>query len=139
MLRKPPHLVIPQGTEHHCPLDKAAAEDFHVGLDHIVDDLKATKLTRKEAPILQLFREKVRLCQLQVGDQDAETCEGSEESDNYVEKDGVDEGEAVDGGGYEEEGEDEVEDGEPLVLLHLAAQCLRHEEGPAHEWERIED
>ena len=81
----------------------------------------------------------MRLCQLQVGDQDAETGEGSEESDNYVEKDSVDEGEAVDGCRYEEEGEDEVEDGEPLVLLHLAPQCLGQEERPAHEWERIEE
>ena len=74
-----------------------------------------------------------------MGDQDAEACEGGEESDNYVEKDGVDEREAVDGGRYEEEGEDEVEDGEPLVLLHLASQCLGHKERPAHEGERIEE
>ena len=107
---KASHLVIPQGTEHHCPLNKAAAEDFHVGLDHIIDDLKATQLTRKEAPIPQLFGQKLRFCQLQVGDQDAEACEGGEESYNYVEKDGVDKREAVDGGRYEEEGEDEVED-----------------------------
>ena len=138
-IEKAPHLVLPQGAEHHGPLDKAAAEDFHVGLDHIIDDLKATKLTRKEAPIPQLFGQKMRFGQLQVGDQDAEAGEGGEEGDNCVEKEGVDEREAVDGGRYEEEGEDEVEDGEPLVLLHLAPQCLGHKERPAHEGERIEE
>ena len=76
---------------------------------------------------------------MQVVDHHAKACEGSEESDNYVEKDSVDEREAVDGGWYEEEGEDEVEDGEPLVLLHLAPQCLGHKERPAHERERIEE
>ena len=81
----------------------------------------------------------MRFCHLQVIDQDTETGEKCEESDNQNENDSVDEGEAVDGCWYEEEREDEVEDGEPLVLLHLAPKCLCHKEWPSHEGKRIED
>ena len=57
--------------------------------------------------------------QLQMGEDEAETSQRSDEGDNNVEHNGVDQGEAVDGGGDDEEGHDEEEDGEPLVLVHL--------------------
>ena len=57
--------------------------------------------------------------QLQMGEDEAETSQRSDEGDNNVEDNGVDQGEAVDGEGYEEEGGGEIEDGEPLVFLNL--------------------
>ena len=67
------HLVISQGTEHHRPLDDAATEDFDVRLHHVVDDLKAPKLAREEAPILELLRKQMWSGQLQMGEDEAET------------------------------------------------------------------
>ena len=62
---------------------------------------------------------------LQMGEDEAETSQRSDEGDNYVEDNGVDQGETVDGEGYEEEGGDKVEDGEPLVFLNLVDQKVK--------------
>ena len=56
---------------------------------------------------------------LQMGEDEAETSQRSDEGDNYVEHNGVDQGETVDSEGNEEEGGDKVEDGEPFVFLDL--------------------
>ena len=57
--------------------------------------------------------------QLQMGEDEAETSQRSDEGDNNVEHNGVDQGEAVDGEGDEEERGGEIEDGEPFVFLNL--------------------
>ena len=119
------HLVISQGTEHHRPLDDAATEDFDVRLHHVVDNLKAPKLAREEAPILELLRKQMWSGQLQMGEDEAETSQRSDEGDNNVEHNGVDQGEAVDGEGDEEERGGEIEDGEPFVFLNLVDQKVK--------------
>ena len=60
-----------------------------------------------------------------MGEDEAETSYKSDERDNYVEDNGVDQGEAVDGEGDEEEGGCEVEDGEPFVFLNLVDQKVK--------------
>ena len=75
-----------------------------------------------------------------------------EKAENEVEQDGVDQGEAVDGRRDEEEGHNQEEHREPLVLFNLLSGCrygtmlfffkishlfpkdLCHKEGPAHDW-----
>ena len=53
------------------------------------------------------------------------------EGDDDVEKDCVEEGEANKDEREEDDGDEEVEDGEPLVVDNLAAPQLGTEEGPA--------
>ena len=77
--------------------------------------------------------------------------EEEEKAENEVEQDGVDQGEAVDGRRDEEEGHNQEEHREPLVLFNLLSGCrygtsfffkishlfpkdLCHKEGPAHDW-----
>ena len=67
-------------------------------------------------------------------------CEDYRKEDDYaVEKDCVEEGEANKEEREENDGDEEVEDGEPLVVDHLAAPQLCAEERPAKEWEDEEE
>lgn len=61
---------------------------------------------------------------LKKGDEEGKDDEEEEEGDDEVEEDGVDQGEAVDGHRDDEEGHDEEEYGEPLVLIHLGTSTL---------------
>ena len=64
--------------------------------------------------------------------------DGASDGDHDVEEDGIDQGEAVDGDGQKDEGSDEVESEEPLVLENLAAPELGGEEGEAGEGDDVE-
>ena len=88
---------------------------------------------------------------LKEGENSAKKEEEEEKAENKVEQDGVDQGEAVDGRRDEEEGHNQEEHREPLVLFNLLSGCrygtrfffkishlfpkdLCHKEGPAHDW-----
>ena len=88
---------------------------------------------------------------LKESENSAKKEEEEEKAENEVEQDGVDQGEAVDGRRDEEEGHNQEEHREPLVLFNLLSGCrygtsfffkishlfpkdLCHKEGPAHDW-----
>ena len=88
---------------------------------------------------------------LKESENSAKKEEEEEKAENKVEQDGVDQGEAVDGRRDEEEGHNQEEHREPLVLFNLLSGCrygtsfffkishlfpkdLCHKEGPAHDW-----
>ena len=88
---------------------------------------------------------------LKESENSAKKEEEEEKAENEVEQDGVDQGEAVDGRRDEEEGHNQEEHREPLVLFNLLSGCrygtsfffkishlfpkdLCHKQGPAHDW-----
>ena len=88
---------------------------------------------------------------LKESENSAKKEEEEKKAENKVEQDGVDQGEAVDGRRDEEEGHNQEEHREPLVLFNLLSGCrygtsfffkishlfpkdLCHKEGPAHDW-----
>ena len=115
----------------HCPVDYATAEDLHVGLDDKVKGGKAAQGEGEELPSLQHPWKPFLVVSLHVVDQ-LDCCEGQRKEGEYgVEKDCVEEGEANEEEREEKDGDEEVEDGEPLVVHHLAAPQLGAEERPA--------
>ena len=60
---------------------------------------------------------------LKESENSAKKEEEEEKAENKVEQDGVDQGEAVDGRRDEEEGHDQEEHREPLVLFNLLSEC----------------
>ena len=88
---------------------------------------------------------------LKESENSAKKEEEEEKAENMVEQDGVDQGEAVDGRRDEEEGHNQEEHREPLVLFnllsegrygtmlffkisHLFPKDPCHKQGPAHDW-----
>ena len=89
---------------------------------------------------------------LKESENSAKKEEEEKKAENKVEQDGVDQGEAVDGRRDEEEGHNQEEHREPLVLFnllsegrygtmlfffkisHLFPKDLCHKQGPAHDW-----
>ena len=60
---------------------------------------------------------------LKESENSAKKEEEEEKAENEVEQDGVDQGEAVDGRRDEEEGHNQEEHREPLVLFNLLSEC----------------
>jgi len=71
---------------------------------------------------------------LKESENSAKKEEEEEKAENKVEQDGVDQGEAVDGRRDEEEGHDQEEHREPLVLFNLFPKDLCHKKRPTHDW-----
>jgi len=120
------HLILKSAfqPQHNTPLDNTAAKNLHVGLDDIVKDGKAPKLFGQKVPVTQLLWQPAAPVPLKKGDEEGKDDEEEEEGDDEVEEDGVDQGEAVDGHRDDEEGHDQEEHREPLVLVHLGKSTL---------------
>ena len=135
----PVHLGVCSLAEPDRPPDKTAAEDLHVGLHHVVNQGEAVEGGGQEVPGPQADGQTRLVVDLEVVERHSGDPNGAGDGDHNVEEDGVDQGEAVDDDGQKDEGSDEVESEEPVVLEHLAAPQLGGEEGEAGEGDYVEE
>ena len=117
-----------------CPIKDAAAEDFQIGLYDKVKKREASERCGKELPGFQDIRQVFLVVGLEVVDHHNCKQSGTDERDKNIEQSLVSnqrEREVGTRQNYDNEGD--VEEGEPLVLQHLAAPYFSQEQGPPHE------
>ena len=123
-----------------CPFDDAAAENFQIGLNDKVKKGEASERCRKELPGLQDIGQVLAVVGLEVVDHHNRKQSGADERDKNIEQSLVsNQGEREVGSRQNNEDEGDVEEGEPLVLEHLAAPHLGQEQGPPHEGNHEEE